>query len=247
LLNSFKTTAEFFSTDNVWKLPETFSFSNYRRVLDEYDIPMMFLRTIYLTFTGAFLGVMVSAMAAYVVSRYNFRGRSTIYTIAITVMVIPTIGSLSATYKLVHNVGLYNNLIFYPIMYAGGFGFGFLLLYAFFKSIPWDYAEAAYVDGATDFDIFWRIMLPQAKPGLIALGIILGINIWNDFFGPFMFIPQRQTLAVGLQDLVNIMQYRAEWPMLFAAMIISVVPVILMFSIFQKTIMENMIAGGLKG
>mgnify|MGYP001127308483 CR=1 FL=1 len=90
-------------------------------------------------------------------------------------------------------------------------------------------------------------MIPQAKPALVALGIIQGINIWNDFFGPFMFIPEQKTLAVGLQDLVNIMQYRAEWPMMFAAMIISALPIIIVFMIFQKTIMENTVAGGLKG
>lgn len=247
LLNSFKTSAEFFASGEFLSLPNEWSFDNYSRVLNEYEIPLMFLRSIYITLVGAFLGVMISAMAAYVVSRYDFKFRNLIYTIAIIVMIVPTVGSLSATFKLLNDLGMYNNLWTFPIMYAGGFGFGFLLLYAYFKSIPWEYAEAAYVDGASDFGVFFRIMLPQAKPGLIALGVIFGINIWNDFFAPFMFIPDRQTIAVGLQDIVNIMQYRAEWPMLFAAMIIAVIPVIIVFAIFQKTIMENTVAGGLKG
>lgn len=247
LLNSFKTSAEFFASQQFLSLPKEWTFENYTRVLSEYDIPIMFLRSVYITVVGAFLGVMISAMAAYVVSRYDFKFRNLVYTIAIAVMVVPTVGSLSATFKLLNDLGMYNNLWTFPIMYAGGFGFGFLLLYAYFKNIPWEYAEAAYVDGASDFGVFFRIMLPQAKPGLIALGVIFGISIWNDFFAPFMFIPDRQTIAVGLQDIVNIMQYRAEWPMLFAAMIIAVIPVIIVFGIFQKTIMENTVAGGLKG
>lgn len=246
-VNSFKTSVEFFSIDNVWKLPEEWMFSNYTRVLSEYEIGKMFLRSIYVTVAGTLLAVMMSAATAYVVSKYQFKFRNVIYITAITVMVIPTVGSLSATFRLVNNLGIYNNLLIFPIMYAGGFGFGFLLLYAYFKSISWSYAEAAFVDGASDFDVFFKVMLPQAKPALVALGIIQGINIWNDFFRPFMFIPERKTLAVGLQDLVNIMQYRAEWPMMFAAMIISATPIIVVFVIFQKTIMENTVAGGLKG
>jgi raffinose/stachyose/melibiose transport system permease protein/N-acetylglucosamine transport system permease protein len=246
-VNSFKTSAEFFQVDSVWKLPEKWMFSNYTNVLKQYDIGKMFLRSIYITVAGTILAVLMSAATAYVVSKYQFRFRNAIYITAITVMVIPTVGSLSATFKLVTDIGLYNNMILFPIMYAGGFGFGFLLLYAYFKGISWTYAEAAFVDGASDFDVFFKVMLPQAKPALVALGIIQGINIWNDFFGPFMFIPEKKTLAVGLQDLVNIMQYRAEWPMMFAAMIISAVPIIIVFVIFQKTIMENTVAGGLKG
>lgn len=247
LVNSFKTSVEFFSIDSVWKLPNKWMVSNYTYVLSEYEIGKMFLRSIYVTVAGTTLAVFMSAATAYVVSKYDFKFRKVIYVTAITVMVIPTVGSLSATFKLVNNIGLYNNLLFFPIMYAGGFGFGFLLLYAYFKSISWTYAEAAFVDGASDFDVFFKIMIPQARPALVALGIIQGISIWNDFFGPFMFLPERKTLAVGLQDLVNIMQYRAEWPMMFAAMIISATPVIIIFIIFQKTIMENTVAGGLKG
>ncbi|MDY3195524.1 MAG: carbohydrate ABC transporter permease [Paracholeplasma sp.] len=247
LINSFKTSVEFFNIDNVWKLPSKWMVSNYVNVLSEYEIGKMFLRSIYVTVAGTGLAVMMSATTAYVVSKYEFKLRNLIYITAVTVMVIPTVGSLSATFKLVNNLGLYNNLWLFPIIYAGGFGFGFLLLYAYFKGISWTYAEAAFVDGATDFDVFFKIMIPQAKPALVALGIIQGINVWNDFFAPFMFIPEKKTLAVGLQDLVNIMQYRAEWPKMFAAMIISALPIIIVFVIFQKTIMENTVAGGLKG
>ncbi len=246
-INSFKTSAEFFSVDNVWKLPQKWMISNYTQVLKTYEIGKMFLRSIYVTVVGTILSVLMSASTAYVVSKYRFKFRNLIYITAITIMVIPTIGSLSATFRLINNIGLYNNLYLFPIIYASGFGFGFLLLYAFFQGISWTYAEAAFVDGASDFGVFFKIMLPQARPALAALAIIQGINIWNDFFSPFMFLPEKKTLAVGLQDLVNTMQYRAEWPMMFAAMIISSAPIIILFIIFQKTIMENTVAGGLKG
>lgn len=246
-INSLKTSMEFFDIANAWKLPQNPNFDNYQVVFKESGMGGMFLRSIYLTVAGSLLSILMSASAAYVVSKYKFRGRNLIYTVAISVMIIPSVGSLSATFKLLNNVGLYNNILFYPIMYGGAFGFGFLLLYGFFQSIPWAYAEAAFIDGASDFQVFFKVMLPQAKPALISLGLIQAINIWNDFFGPFMFLPEQKTLAVGLQDLVNKMQYTAEWPTLFAAMIISVIPIIIVFILFQKTIMENTVAGGLKG
>ncbi|MFA7376541.1 MAG: carbohydrate ABC transporter permease, partial [Acholeplasmataceae bacterium] len=168
LINSFKTSVEFFNIDNVWKLPSKWMVSNYVNVLSEYEIGKMFLRSIYVTVAGTGLAVMMSATTAYVVSKYEFKLRNLIYITAVTVMVIPTVGSLSATFKLVNNLGLYNNLWLFPIIYAGGFGFGFLLLYAYFKGISWTYAEAAFVDGATDFDVFFKIMIPQAKPALVA-------------------------------------------------------------------------------
>ncbi len=247
LINSFKTNQEFFNIDNAWKLPQNFSFDNYINVFRETGIVSMFLRSLYLVVVGTALSVFMSSSAAYVVSKYEFKGRNLVYTIAITVMIIPTVGSLSATFRLVHNLGIYNNLFVYPIFYGGAFGFGFLLFYGFFKGIPWTYAEAAFVDGASHFQVFFKVMLPQIRPAIISFAIIQGINIWNDFFGPFMLIPDQKTVAVGLQDLVNVMQYQAMWPMLFAAMIISAVPVIVIFLVFNKTIMENTIAGGLKG
>lgn len=246
-VNSLKTSAEFFDITNTWKLPQNPNFDNYKVVFKESGMGGMFLRSIYLTVVGSLLSVLMSASAAYVVSKYKFRGRNLIYTVAISVMIIPSVGSLSATFKLFNNIGMYNNLLLYPIVYAGAFGFGFLLLYGFFQSIPWAYAEAALIDGASDFQVFTKVMLPQAKPALVSLAIIQGINIWNDFFGPFMFLPENKTLAVGLQDLVNKMQFSSEWPTLFAAMIISVIPIIIVFILFQKTIMENTVAGGLKG
>ena len=135
-------------------------------------------------------------------------------------------------------------------MASGGFGFNFVMVYGFFRSISTTYAEAAQLDGASDFTVFIKVMIPQVMPSLIAIGIISAINYWNDYFTPYMYLRQFPTVAVGLQKLVDLAEYGtdgASVTVLFAAMLISIIPPVAVFVAFQKTIMENTVAGGLKG
>ena len=133
-------------------------------------------------------------------------------------------------------------------MYGGGFGFNFFLLYGFFKSVSWSYAEAAKIDGASNFRVFLSIMLPQAKASLFAVGIITFIGNWNDYFTPFMYLRNHQTLAVGIYKLQKSFETKgSNWPIVFAEMVLATLPIIVIFAIFQKTIISNTVAGGLKG
>jgi ABC-type glycerol-3-phosphate transport system permease component len=249
LYNSLKSNQEFFSVGGVWSLPKQLLVSNYFKVWVSYDLVTYFLNSIKLTVLGTLLSITSSAMAAYTVSRYDFKGRNIIYTTAITVMIVPGIGSLAALFNFMNVTGLYDTHLGILILYSGGIGFNFVILYGFFKSLSWSYAEAAFVDGATDLQVFLKIMLPQAKPALGAVALIQGIGIWNDYFTPYMFLQSKEkyTLAVGLRQIVLEQSYAADWPKMFAAMIIATVPIIIVFACFQNTIMENTVAGGLKG
>ena len=152
-------------------------------------------------------------------------------------------------YRFMINTGLFDTRGGLLLLYSGGFGFNFILLYGFFKSISWSYAEAAFVDGATDAQAFFRIMLPQARPGIIAVTIIQGINVWNDYFSPYMYLnsKSKMPLAVGIYNMVQEQQYAADWPKLFAAMLIALIPILIVYALFSNTIIENTVAGGLKG
>jgi raffinose/stachyose/melibiose transport system permease protein/N-acetylglucosamine transport system permease protein len=205
------------------------------------------LRSLLLTVVGTLVGLASTSCVSYVVAKYNFPGRNLIYAVAISIMLIPTIGSTSATYKLINDLGLYDNYIALILLYSGGFGFQFLLLHGVFKSISWQYAEAAYMDGASDFKVFTKVMLPMSMGTMVPLGILNAINIWNDYFTPYLYLKGKPTLAVGLQSMVNQMEYNANWPALFTLMLISMVPIIAVFIAFQKQIMANVTAGGLKG
>lgn len=247
--NSFKTNPELFQ--NIWGLPEKWMFTNYLDVfkltVGDSNLTVMFLRSVVISLIATTLGTMACAMPAYVVSKYQFKGRNFIYFIAVSILLFPTIGSVSATYKLMLDLHLFNTYQGVFLLYGGGFGLGFLLFYGFFKNLSWSYAEAAAIDGANDYTIFFKVMLPLTLPAVLSISVVSFIGIWNDFFTPYMYLPSKPTLAVGLQDLVDQMKYAANWPLLFAAMVVATIPVILVFSFFSDTIMKNTVAGGLKG
>ena len=249
LLNSVKTNSDFFQ--NIWGLPEKWVFQNYAESfglkVKNFNLFMMFGNSVFIVIVGTILSMFVSSMAAYIISKYRFVGRSAIYMIAITVMLVPSVGTIPAMYKLVQDTGLYNNHLGMFLMYSGGFGFSFILLYGYFQNLSWSYAEAAFMDGCGDFRVFVQIMLPQALPVLCALGIVQAIGLWNDYFTPYMYMPKYPTLAVGLEGIVKEMTAVANWPLMFSTMIITIVPVLAVFIAFQKTIMDNMTTGGLKG
>lgn len=249
LLNSFKENSDFFT--NIWGLPKKWIFTNYADAfglkVKSFNLFMMFGNSVFIVIVGTLISMFVSSMAAYTISKYRFFGRRAIYMIAITVMLVPSVGTIPATYQLLQQTGLYNNHLGIFLMYSGGFGFSFIMLYGYFQNLSWSYAEAAFIDGCSDFRVFVQVMMPQAIPVLCALGIVQAINLWNDYFTPYMYMPQYPTLAVGLDGIVKEMTARSNWPLLFSTMLITIVPVLAVFIGFQKTIMDNMTAGGLKG
>lgn len=247
LLNSLKTNMDFFK--DIWSLPEKPLLSNYVNVWDQMNLLVYFGNSIKLTLLGTLASILTASMASYVIAKYKFKLSKLLYTMAIVVMLIPSIGTIAALYKFMIGTHLFNTHLGLVLLYSGGFGFNFILLYGFFKSVSWSYAEAGFVDGASDAQVFLRIMLPQARPGIIAVAIIQGINVWNDYFNPYMFLQDKSkmTLAVGIYNLVQEQSYAADWPKLFAAMIIATVPVLIVYAIFSNTIIENTVAGGLKG
>ena len=247
LLNSLKTNMDFFK--DIWSLPEKPLLSNYVNVWDQMNLLVYFGNSIKLTLLGTLASILTASMASYVIAKYKFKLSKLLYTMAIVVMLIPSIGTIAALYKFMISTHLFNTHLGLVLLYSGGFGFNFILLYGFFKSVSWSYAEAGFVDGASDAQVFLRIMLPQARPGIIAVAIIQGINVWNDYFNPYMFLQDKSKmpLAVGIYNLVQEQSYAADWPKLFAAMIVATVPVLIVYAIFSNTIIENTVAGGLKG
>ncbi len=248
LVQSFRTKLDFF-----WaplEFPQSFYFQNYIRIFSEYNIAAMFANSIILSVGGTLASILSSSCAAYVVSKYKFKMRNVIYGLVIVTMIIPTTGSIATTYQLMNDTGLSGMHIGLIIMYSGGFGFNFFLLYGFFKNLSMTYAESAKIDGAGHATIFFRIMLPLARPSLFAVGIITFIGYWNDYYAPYMYLRNYPTLAVGIYQLSSDITTGAnsyDYPALFAIMTISVIPIIVLFSIFQKSIMENTVAGGIKG
>lgn len=252
IVNSLKDGREFFE-NGPFAFPEKLLFKNYLLAFSEIKVAKtglfgMFFNSIVYTAGSTAVSVFVCTMTAYIITKFKFFGRNFLSVLAIFLMIIPIVGALPAQYKLISSLGLKNNLFGMMLTYTGGFGFNYFILCGTFRSISWSYAEAAEIDGAGDYTIFFKIMLPQAKPAMLALAIITAIGIWNDYYTPLLYLPKTPTLAYGLYAFESMIIYGgANYPIYFAAILMSLVPVLIIFILFQKPIMENMVAGGLKG
>lgn len=248
-LSSLKSNREFF--ENMFSLPKNWIFANYVETvktmqINDNNFLQMLRNSIFLTVTGTFSNLLACSLVAYPLAKYKFRGSKLIYNIAIFVQIIPLVGSGPSLYKLVAQLHLLNNLWFIWILNMGGLGFSFLILYACFKSTSWTYAEAAFMDGASNFKVFYAIMIPLAKPVYVALSIMTAITIWNDYYSPFLYTENYPTLALGIFLYKVKSVYVSNIPVFFGGVILTLIPILIIFMIFSKTIMQNTVAGGLK-
>ncbi len=225
-------------------------FSNYVKAFQELEVSgadffTMTFNSIWYAIGGETISTMFSAMTTYVVCKYKFKGRDFIYSLVIMLMMIPIYGALPARYRLYSQLGMVDSPLIL-IASTGGRG-NFLVMYAFYKGISWEYAEAAYLDGATDWQIFTKIMFPMAWPAISVLYVKGLIGEWNDYSGPILWLPSFPTLSSGLFVYEKKIAYQANHPVYFAGVLISTIPVLTLFLIFQNTIMEKVHMGGLKG
>ena len=246
---SLKSQTEF--NQNLNGLPKAWLFSNYAKAFsavqaNNTNMFGMFWNSLWYSCGGAFLTVFTSSVTSYIVAKYKFPGRNLIYGIALVTMMIPIVGSFPSQYRVYDTLKIMDSP-FILITAAAGFGFEFIVLFSFFKTLSWTYAEAGFIDGASHLKVFFRIMLPQALPVIGSLFIVAVVNRWNDYMFPTLFMQSYPTLSSGLYIFQLEMTRGINYPVLFAGLIVSVIPVIILFVCFQKTMMESMSVGGIKG
>jgi len=250
IMNSLKTRQEFI--DNVWALPKYFYIENWLTCLlmehNNVNLIGMFANSIFFSVCCTAVSVYFSSAMAYILTKYPFPGSRGLYSLTFILMMVPMVGNVAASYRLNVRLGLYDTYIGPVLGSASGFGMGFILLYGYYKNISWSYAEAAMIDGAGHFRVYFNIMLPMAVPAIIALAIQGMIGIWNDYFSFYMYTPSKVTISVGLYALQTQAQYsKVSYPELFAAMIVSSMPTLILYAASQNFIIKNTNMGGLKG
>ncbi len=248
VINSFKNLSEY--SQSIFSLPKALIlsgevFQNYIQVFERYEIFGMFVNTIILTIGGTILGALFPCVVAFILAKYEFKFRKLIYTLAIVFMMIPSVGTLTATVRLFYDLNLMDTFLGVFCLYASPFGSYFFILYAYYRGLSSTYMEAAYMDGANDFYIFFKIIIPISKGGLATIALLVGLNCWNDYFNPYMYMPNVKTLSTGLQELsANI--YGGGILNLFAAIVCMTVPVLIAFFLGGKNMLETVATGGLK-
>jgi raffinose/stachyose/melibiose transport system permease protein/N-acetylglucosamine transport system permease protein len=248
--NSLKSGREF--NGDQFALPQVLHWDNYTKAfsvnVNASSILTATFNSIWITVVSTFCGIAVSAITAYVVAKYRFRGASLIYAVAVFIQIIPIVGSLPARYELYYDtLEIANKPWIYWVTWCGGFDFAFLMLYSGFKNLSWTYAEAAFIDGATDWQVFIKIMLPMAKGPILAIGIMAVISGWNNYTTPILYLDKMPTLASGLYYFNQAIQYVDNKPAYFAGVIMTMIPALVLFSISSNRIMGNVVMGGLKG
>lgn len=235
-------------------LPKVFVWSNYKTAVewaynDEIGIAKMFINSAWQTVLATTLGMIASSCMAYVTAKYDFKFLKVLYAVGIFAMVVPIIGSTPAMYKLLSQLGIRDNPFLIGVIWFNGFGFSFMVLYSFFKSVSWSYAEAAFIDGASHFQTFIKVMLPQAMPAVWSMLIISAIGFWNDYMTDLLYLPSYPNVALGLYNIKKVAEYQIPGglPVYYAMMLLTLIPIIVVFIAFQKTIMSNISTGGLKG
>ena len=236
---------------NPFSLPEKWNLGHYPEVLETLEVNgngffRMLFNSVYFSVLGVLIQQFCSITLAYACSKYSFPGSKLVYTVVLVVITLPIYGNSGATYRLYHNLGLVDSYA-QIISSTGAFNIFFLYYMAFFKNLSWTYSEAAMMDGANDFDIYFRIMIPQSRPIFGALFLTQWIQIWNHYESALVYLPNLPTLPVGIYQFNTEMIYRARLDILFAACIIITIPALVLFIVFNKTITTNVSVGGIKG
>ena len=248
IVTSLKTDPEILSSP--WTLPAALQWDNFSRAWTEAHIGRFFINTA-IVLAGSLTGtLLVSSMAAYVLARFNFPGRQVLFYGFIAGLMFPVFLALVPLYFLVNDLNLlatYQGLILVYIAYSLPFTIFFLT--AFFKTLPVELGEAAILDGADQYQIFFQIMLPLARPGLIAMGIFNFLGQWNQFLLPLVLMPSedKYLLSQGLYFLAVQQGYQNDYGALFAAMVITMVPTLIIYVLFQRRLESGLTAGALKG
>ncbi|MEH7083519.1 carbohydrate ABC transporter permease [Neobacillus drentensis] len=244
VLASLKTNRELF--EGFWSLPDSFQWSNYYTAWVQSDLASYFFNSL-LVVTISVLGiVLVSAPAAYVLSRYNFIGREFLTNAFVIGIGIPYQAVLIPIYLLLIKIGLINSFIGLIIVYiALSLPFTIFILTGFFQSLPSDVEEAAIIDGASENAVFWKVMLPMARPGLVTVMILNAVGLWNEFLlaKAYMNVNEKYTLSVGLYQFYQSMQYNSDWVSLFAGVVIIIFPILIFYLWLSDKIIEGMTAG----
>lgn len=244
--NSFKRLMEFF-TGNVWKLPEVFSLVNYIEVWTS-NFPRFLFNSAFVVSISLTLLLLAGSSAAYGLSRLKFRFRRVFYYLFVGGMTIPVHITLIPVYIITRRIGLYDSLwaLIGPYI-AFNMPITVFILVSFMGGIPKSLEEAAYIDGSTKWQNFRHIVLPISRPAMTAVGIYNSVILWNDFIFPLVLISARtkRPLTLALWNFQG--EFGSDVPTIMAALILSVIPLLIFYAVTRERLIEGLVAGAIKG
>ncbi|KAA8998086.1 carbohydrate ABC transporter permease [Affinibrenneria salicis] len=245
LITSLKTQAESIQIPPTL-LPQQASLLAYGRIMREIPFVDFYINSLLATFFTVTLQMVIATMAAYGFSRLHFRGRDLLFMLCVSILMVPSQAFLIPQFLVIQKMGLVNTIT--GLVLPGIFSiYVTFLLRQFFLAVPKEMEEAALIDGYSHFAIFWRIMLPLIRPGIIACIIINGLWSWNNLMWPLIVntTAEKLTLPVGLASLSS--RAGVEYPLLMAGALMAVIPMLMLFILFQRYFIQGIASAGVKG
>jgi multiple sugar transport system permease protein len=250
LITSFK------ESRDVFRLPPSFvptmlygpePFANYTEVLTRHDFLLYFRNSFFVSTMAALGQVVTCALAGYAFARMDLPGKNVIFALILATAFVPTEVTIIPEFLLMRQLGWIDSFLplIVPSFLVGSFGT--FMLREYFASLPTEYGEAARIDGAGPWRIFWRVYLPLARPALISIFVIAFINNWDELLRPLLYLnsPELRTVPLGLMRFVG--EFEAEWTLLMAGSVASTLPLILIYVLGQKYVLQGFAGGGVKG
>jgi raffinose/stachyose/melibiose transport system permease protein len=244
--NSFKTSTEFFMGE-VWRLPGKFSLTNYQRVWENH-FPRFLLNSLFVVGVSLIILLATGSSAAFGLSRIRFRLSGFFYYLFVGGLTIPVHITLIPVYIVTREIRIYDTLwaLIGPYV-AFNVPVAVFILASFMADIPASLEEAGYIDGANRFQVFWKIVMPISSPAVTAVGIYNSVILWNEFIFPLVLINSmsKRPLTLALWNFQG--EFSADVPVMMAALLLSVIPLLIFYAITKERLIEGLVAGALKG
>lgn len=248
--SSLMSVGQIFSFPPRW-LPHPFEWSNYSGALTVVPFGRYFLNTAIIEVFAVAGTVLTCSLAAFSFARLRWPGRNLVFGIMLTSLMLPYAATLIPTFIMWEHLGLVNT--FYPLTVPSWFGgaaggmFSTFLLRQFFLTIPTELDDAAYVDGASPLEVYWRVIIPLSKPALVVVAVFQFVFVWNDFLNPLIYLSDSDKFTVSLGLAAFLGNHTTQWGYLMAASTVVTGPVILLFFFAQRYFIQGITLTGLKG
>jgi alpha-1,4-digalacturonate transport system permease protein len=245
VLSSFKDAGELYKLQPAL-FPERFTLSGYTEALEQFPFMVYLRNSVFVTFTSTLLTLLINSMAAFALSKYKFRGRNALFMVILSTLVVPLAVIMIPVYFVIAGLGMTNSLLGLIIPPAAT-PTGVFLLRQYMLTIPDELIEAARIDGASEWRIYWQVVLPLAKPALAVLAIFSVMWRWNDLLWPLIVTSRSElfTLQIGLSSFqgANVTQ----WQYILAMTVLSLIPMTLVFVFLQKYLVKGIATTGMNG
>jgi N-acetylglucosamine transport system permease protein len=252
VMSSFKDDAQIIKQP-LSLIPHALHWDNFARAWGKGHIGSFFLNTIIIVGGGVFLTMLLGSMAAYVLARYDFPGNRLIYYMFLAGFTLPIYLAAVPLFKGVYNTGGFfpplgpnKHTMLIVVYVAWSLSFTIFFMHSFFKTLPTSVAEAALVDGASHTKLFFKVMLPMSKPGLVSVGIFNVLGQWNQWYLPTLLMQdtngegKHQVIAQGLIELSVNQGYKSDWSGLFAGVTMAMLPVLIVYVVFQRQVQSGL-------